>query len=377
MQNTAQAIELLAAATQEYAPSRLGDGALRLDGLELFVDVREVQSMNAGVMCAFIAEVNAASQGRGKGINITCVGRAGDMTSAVADAVAQWVAGVLPVLAQWRGKHTCLSSAATMETQAGSFELLAGPVVAHGFAQEPPTVSLSSLLLDVLRNERPAQRLHWLEMFACKLNDGSVDATCRLDNRDWGPGRQMLLDVASAWPTVPEVMQSCRQFALLVPTTGERREIAVPSFWSRLLGDWMGRLRGAAVPPPPASFGERDHNPVVVASIMGEPKGLLGKAAAQEEAQADYEAFCADFCLRPGTRFMDFLEAQGVTRLKRWLHWTTPEPEPKAFIRLMLELTRHGRQLGDQPGISMLLEGRWSQGGGPSSASREALSVLA
>lgn len=130
----------------------------------------------------------------------------------------------------------------------------------------------------------------------------------------------------------------------------------------------------------PETFGERDQNPLVVASFMGMaetgPKGM-GSALEGEQAKADYEAFCATFCVRPGTNFVDFLKAQGVSRLIDWLHWHTPEAEPKAFVRLMLEMQKQGKNIWDQPGISMLHEGRWSQGGGPSQFSRDALSVLA
>jgi hypothetical protein len=128
------------------------------------------------------------------------------------------------------------------------------------------------------------------------------------------------------------------------------------------------------------TFGEHDHNPVVAASIMGAADdGPKGTASADEGEQAkpDYEAFCADFCFRPGTKLMDFLEVEGVTRLQAWLHWSTPEAEPKAFIRLMLELVRRGQNIWDQPGISLFVDGRWSQGGGPSGESQDALSVLA
>jgi hypothetical protein len=74
---------------------------------------------------------------------------------------------------------------------------------------------------------------------------------------------------------------------------------------------------------------------------------------------------------------MDFLRAEGVTRLADWLHWSTPEAEPKAIIRLVLELMRRGQNFWDQPGISLYVDGRWSAGGGPSKESQDALSVLA
>ena len=197
--------------------------------------------MDAGFMSLFISEFNASARERQKGINITCVGRAGDMPSAVADAVAQWTLGVLPVLAHWRGKHSCFSTSRQMETQGGPFVLLAGPVIERGGSEgdsQPAAgvATFAELLLDVIRNHRPAQRVHWLEMFACKSFDGIVDATCRLDNRDWTAGKKVLADVASAWPTPKEPIQSCRQFAMLIPKKGDTQEIILPTFWSRLFG---------------------------------------------------------------------------------------------------------------------------------------------
>jgi hypothetical protein len=140
------------------------------------------------------------------------------------------------------------------------------------------------------------------------------------------------------------------------------------------------RLFGAP-PTEPENFGERDANPMVTASIMGmaDKGGPVFSAWANEgeQAKSDYEAFADAFCLRPGVKLMDFLDAEGVIKLKAWLHWSTLEAEPKAFIRLALDLLRRGQSLGDQPGISFFVDGRWSQGGGPSQPSQDALSVLA
>jgi hypothetical protein len=134
-------------------------------------------------------------------------------------------------------------------------------------------------------------------------------------------------------------------------------------------------------PAEPVNYGERDANPVVTASIMGTAdKGgpvMSASAGEGEEAKPDYQAFADTFHVWPGVKMMDFLDAEKVTRLKAWLHWSTPEAEPKAFIRLMLELMRRGVDLRDQPGLSLYVDGRWSQGGGPSQESQDALSVLA
>jgi hypothetical protein len=213
----------------------------RLQELRLFIEIREVQSMKAGPLAVFISEFTASARERQKGITVTCVGRAGDMPSAVGDAVAQWSLGVLPVLAQWRGKQPSFSTFVQVETHGGPFDLLAGPVIArsHSEGDSHPAIgggSLSKSLLPVLQNQRLAQRLHWLELFDCKFDDGSVEATCRLDNRDWLAGTKVLADVTPAWPTTKEPIQSCRQFVMLLPKNGDTQQIIVPTFWSRLFG---------------------------------------------------------------------------------------------------------------------------------------------
>src|SRR3954471_5871910 len=102
--------ELLVAAAAEYAPRDLGGGAVHLEGLRLFVRVRQVQAMEHGFLALFISEVEASAQEGQPGITITCVGMGPDMRAAVGDALGQWALGVLPVLAHWRGKHSCLSN---------------------------------------------------------------------------------------------------------------------------------------------------------------------------------------------------------------------------------------------------------------------------
>jgi hypothetical protein len=241
MHNVSHGIELLLAGAQEYTPIKVADGVARLQDLDLFIKIREVQAMQAGSLSVFISEFTASAREHQKGVTITCVGRAVDMPSAVGDAVAQWSLGVLPVLAQWRGKHSCFGSSSQVETKAGPFDLLAGPVIARGSEVDSlPAigggVSLSKSLLPVLRNQRLAQRLHWLELFACIFEDGSVEATCRLGNRDWLAGTKVLEDVASAWPTTKDLMQSCRQFVMLLPKNGDTQQIILPTFWSRLFG---------------------------------------------------------------------------------------------------------------------------------------------
>lgn len=129
----------------------------------------------------------------------------------------------------------------------------------------------------------------------------------------------------------------------------------------------------------PTPYDWRDTNPVVSASLTADANRMSVAAAAtgEDEAQREYEEFCTHFYFKPETNLMEFIKAEHVTRLRDWLHWSNPEPEPKAFIRLALAMMRQGLNLWEQPGISMMFKGRWSQGGMPNQESQDALSVLA
>jgi hypothetical protein len=240
MSNSNHAIDVLIESAKEYAPSKAGSSA-RLQDLDLFVDVRQVQALQAGSMAIFISEFNARPRQDQKGLVITQVGRSSDMPSAVTDAVAQWVLGVLPVLAHWRGKHSCFCSSQPIDAVSSQFDLLAGPVVARGHSAEgsQPVADIANLwqpVLDVLRKRRLYQRTHWLELFTSKFNDGSVEATCRWGNHDWTPGKDVLAKLAAGWPMPQELMQSSRQFVMLLPKHGNANDITLPTFWSRLFG---------------------------------------------------------------------------------------------------------------------------------------------
>ena len=136
-------------------------------------------------------------------------------------------------------------------------------------------------------------------------------------------------------------------------------------------------MPGTSVAAPPLND-ERDRNPVASMRFTDIEDGPQGVAAAHndEAARREYDAFCAQFCFQPGRNFREFLEAEKVTRLIAWLEPQSGEPEPRAFIRLILDMIGRGQNVWDQPGISMLVEGRWSQGGGSSQESRDAISVL-
>jgi hypothetical protein len=108
----------------------------------------------------------------------------------------------------------------------------------------------------------------------------------------------------------------------------------------------------------------------------GTPASTQG-VRAEESIEALHEEFCRTFCHRPGVNFMAILQADGATRLIEWLQPSTPCALPKGFVRLAVDGTRRGIKFWEQPGITMVYEGNWSNGGLPPQESQDALSVLA
>jgi hypothetical protein len=107
--------------------------------------------------------------------------------------------------------------------------------------------------------------------------------------------------------------------------------------------------------------------------------GASAASAVQDDETIEdlHEEFCRTFCHRPGVNFMEFLKAEGVTRMIDWLRPNTPCALPKGFIRLGVNFTRKGEKIWEKSGISMLYEGNWDHGGLPGGESLDAVSVLA
>jgi hypothetical protein len=127
-----------------------------------------------------------------------------------------------------------------------------------------------------------------------------------------------------------------------------------------------------------SKFQDRELNPVAGARFTGVAGSPVVAAGAYEgeEVRREYEEFAANFHHRPGVRLMEYIQENQDERLLSWLDWRCPEPEPKAFIRLMLAMMRAGSDIWDQPGISFFFQGRWSRGGEPSQRSQDRLSVI-
>src|SRR5262245_66599569 len=94
--------ELLVAAATEYAPRDRGGGVAHLEGLRLFVRVRQVQAMDSGFIALFISEVDASASEGQPGITITGVGMGPDMRVAVGEACRSWSLSGMQSRARWR-----------------------------------------------------------------------------------------------------------------------------------------------------------------------------------------------------------------------------------------------------------------------------------
>ena len=124
-----------------------------------------------------------------------------------------------------------------------------------------------------------------------------------------------------------------------------------------LFGRLFGSKSGPRQPSPTADPGS-----LIVASAAREVEGV----------RAEYEEFVDGFCFRPRKNLMRYLAANGLGRVRDWLHWSTEEPEARAFVRFGVEAMRQGLKVWDLPGLSFYLKGR-----GPSQESQDCLSLLA
>jgi hypothetical protein len=226
-------LKALAEVTADEGPRFVEPDVLLLEKLGLYLQVRPVKEpdRSSGL---FIGLFEAWHEGQRTRIGVTCVGIPPD---AVEDATANWCAGVLPVLTHWRGGHGCLTGTETLRSPAGTFNVIKGPVVVRGEREggSNPTIDdYLSLLSEPLVRARIGRRVPWLECFAIRMDDGSIEATCRLDNRDRAPGQRLLAADARRWPGTTPGFDSRRQLLLLVPE-GES-EPEPPSFWARLFG---------------------------------------------------------------------------------------------------------------------------------------------
>jgi hypothetical protein len=128
-----------------------------------------------------------------------------------------------------------------------------------------------------------------------------------------------------------------------------------------------------------ANIQSRELNPVATVQLGNDQSGPQGASAAFGEPDADreYQEFCARFCFKPGIKLVDFLNANQMSTLQNWFRPSTQEPEPKAFVRLCLNMLATNQNFWENTGeLIFFIDGKYSQGGGPSKQSQEALAAL-
>jgi hypothetical protein len=245
MNDATPALQAIVGVSPQYDASVVGPDTVSLGKLGLFVRVHRIQVVKGGNGAVFIALFDATTDRARSGMCVTCVGLSSDTEAAATEAAGHWCLGVLPVLAHWRGDHSCLVGTVRFDApgRAGplSFDVVKGPVIERGEhdggeAALPSTDTYLSLLSDPLRAARLKSKPHWLECFAIRQADDSIDATCRLDNKDWSPGKKLLMADAGGWLGRTPSYHSRRQFLLLLPQGGGAEETEPRSFWARLFG---------------------------------------------------------------------------------------------------------------------------------------------
>lgn len=233
----------LAAVTEPYGSEIRGKDLVYLSKLALSirVQIHGHQRYPSGEM--LIVHYTASGEGQTQGIEVTCVGMGADTDHAVRESLANYAGNVIPVLEQWRTRHNCLADVSEVELVGKSgvlrFEAIGGPLTCRGLpdlaGDHAPIVLegyVPRIAMELAKSPVP-NRLHWLECFAGRQLNGDINATCRLDNRDWRPGRQLLEADAQTWPITGAPLTSRRQFIMLVPLDPGNEEPERRSFFSR------------------------------------------------------------------------------------------------------------------------------------------------
>jgi hypothetical protein len=199
--------------------------------VEVLAHSREVQPSGYGFRATVVFEARTAgAMSSGIGILAFAIGYGDTDEAAARDAAYQWVIGVFPALLSYNSpqEHSCLVERAEIvvevpETgQRYDWIVHIPPVLCRKFGNcdfEPEVDSNEVLgaISEAVSEFAGHDLLFWLECFVARFPDGSVDATCRHNNRDWPEGEKALLAWASGWPDTEGCIVSKRQFLMFEP----------------------------------------------------------------------------------------------------------------------------------------------------------------
>jgi hypothetical protein len=210
-----------------YISSHFGN-ALNLRSLKLEVQAHAAEFKpniyGIGVSVIFEALLAGASTGD-EGIGILAVGYGETEEAAARDAARQWVMGVLPALLSFRQprQDICQMSRVTIEApEPYGWSIHMPPLLCRrygkcDFQPEIDNTEVFGVVFEAVNDCGSRESMFWLECFAVRNPDGSVDATCRYNNRDWPEGQRALLHWASTWPGADGCIVTKRQFLIFEP----------------------------------------------------------------------------------------------------------------------------------------------------------------
>lgn len=110
--------------------------------------------------------------------------------------------------------------------------------------------------------------------------------------------------------------------------------------------------------------------------LFGARRSTSGQDINAADADALYDEFCRTFRDQRGLKFVETWKAEGHHQLLSWLRPATPCAVPRTFVKLIVDATRRGVRLWDQPSIAMMYVGDSDNGGLPPQASLDALAKL-
>ena len=216
-----------------YVSSRSGT-ALSLESLrlEVLAHATEFKPNIYGIGTSVVFEARLGPLGSA-GIGILAVGYGETEEAAARDAARQWVTGVLPALHSYREprEDICQIARVAVETpktgEPYGWDIHMAPVICRrygkcDFQPEICNTEIFGAVFEAVNEWASRDSMFWLECFAVRNPDGSVDATCRYNNKDWPEGQKALISWASTWPDTNGCVLSKRQFLIFNPVpTGE------------------------------------------------------------------------------------------------------------------------------------------------------------
>jgi len=213
-----------------YAGSLSGNAlSLGCLGLRVLTHETEFKSTIYGFGASVVFETRLDG-GNSIGISILAIGFGDTHEGASRDAARQWIMGVFPALRSYLKphQHNCeikkgtvdVDVPATGERYKWSVHLPPAICRRYGDCDFQPKVDDTEIfvaIFDAVSQHASHASLFWLECFAVRNPDGSVDATCRYNNNIWPAGQEALMSWASTWPDTKGCMLSKRQFLIFEP----------------------------------------------------------------------------------------------------------------------------------------------------------------